>query len=343
MVGALVLALAAAVGARAEEVGRPVVLSSHATPGARFMGIRFHGALALAPRVVDGITLGGLSGLAWDEDEGLLYAVSDRGSIFHLRPRIEDGTLVGVEAVAAHRLRDQRGRALRGRAADAEALAMRDPPNGKRGDSRLVVSYEGFPRVTEHFPDGRYRGVRPLPAHLGHPGAYASGNQALEAMTMHPRMGTLVAPERPLAGESADVVPITSLAGEEWTYRLFPYANASLVDMATLADGSLLTLERAYGPLYFPLVISLRHVAWPFDAKPLRVDTYAVLDSSRGFDIDNFEGVALHRDNHVFLVSDDNFHPLQRTLLVYLELVQAGAVESIFDVPDGFDAETAEH
>jgi hypothetical protein len=34
---------------------------------------------------------------------------------------------------------------------------------------------------------------------------------------------------------------------------------------------------------------------------------------------DNFEGIAVapaHRGLHVLLVSDDNFHPLQRTLLL---------------------------
>jgi hypothetical protein len=42
--------------------------------------------------------------------------------------------------------------------------------------------------------------------------------------------------------------------------------------------------------------------------------------------LDNFEGVAVHLapdgTTRITLVSDDNFHPLQRTLIVQFELVK---------------------
>ena len=37
--------------------------------------------------------------------------------------------------------------------------------------------------------------------------------------------------------------------------------------------------------------------------------------------IDNFEGLTLHRDDRLFVVSDDNCSPLQNTFLVYIEVL----------------------
>jgi hypothetical protein len=45
------------------------------------------------------------------------------------------------------------------------------------------------------------------------------------------------------------------------------------------------------------------------------------LDSGKGHQIDNFEGLARHRGNRFFLVSDDNDLFLQRSLLMYFELL----------------------
>ena len=47
----------------------------------------------------------------------------------------------------------------------------------------------------------------------------------------------------------------------------------------------------------------------------------ATLDSDHGLQIDNFEGLARHQSNRFFMVSDDNSVFIQRTLLVYFELL----------------------
>ena len=75
--------------------------------------------------------------------------------------------------------------------------------------------------------------------------------------------------------------------------------------------------------MYVPIVIALRRTELARGARdsPLAVETLAVLDSSLGWSVDNFEGLARHRGRRLFLVSDDNFNELQRTLLVYLEIL----------------------
>ena len=74
-------------------VSQPYRLSPHVAPGETTMGIRLLGSVELTPISVAGLPLGGLSGIAWDEDESRLYALSDRGSLFHLRPTFDNDTL----------------------------------------------------------------------------------------------------------------------------------------------------------------------------------------------------------------------------------------------------------
>jgi hypothetical protein len=295
-------------------------------PGETHMGIRLLGSVVLARTSVDGRTLGGLSGLAWDEDESRLYALSDNGALFHFRPRFEDGHLAGVDALAAFPLRDHEGRVLQGRRADAEGLVVQRASNGKTGDSVLAVSFERHPRILRFEPDGRFVDSPRLPAELRDASRYAHPNKALETLTWLPDTGFVTGPERPLIGAGDGLIELFAMDGRHWRYPLATTPNASLVDMEALPDGSLLALERGHGLLFLPLVITLRHTS--IDTEPpgalLPVTTLAVLDTSQGWSIDNFEGLTRHRGQSFFMVSDDNFNELQMTLLVYFSLVSTG-------------------
>ncbi len=59
----------------------------------------------------------------------------------------------------------------------------------------------------------------------------------------------------------------------------------------------------------------------PADLGSYTAETVATLDSYQGLHIDNFEGLARHHGNRFFMVSDDNDVFVQRTLLVYFELL----------------------
>ncbi len=303
-------------------VSQPYRLSPHVAPGETTMGIRLLGSVELTPTSIAGLSLGGLSSLAWDQDESRLYALSDRGKLFHLRPSFDNGTLVRVEALTAFALRDRRGRVLQGRHADAEGLVLQRASNGKTGDSLLAVSFERHPRIVRFRPDGRYVDQLELPADLHDASHYADPNKALEALTWLPGLGFLTAPERPLAGTGDGTVSLFALDGRRWRYPLLATPNASLVDMQALPDGSLLTLERGHGLMFLPMVIALRHTRVTADnaGQRLPVSTIAILDSSQGWSVDNFEGLSRHQGVKFFMVSDDNFNALQKTLLVYFEL-----------------------
>ena len=324
---AAALLLGAATSARpGTGISEPYRLSPFIAPGQTHMGVRLLGSVALSVRDVDGLALGGLSALAWDQDESRLYALSDRGAVFHLRPHFEGGRLASVAALAAFALRDRENRPLQGPLADAEALVVQGANNGRSGDSVLVVAFERQPRILRFSPDGHFLDTIELPTRWRDSSRYAHPNKALEALTWLPGVGFLSGPERPLKGAEEGVVELFALDGRHWRYPLAPTPAASLVAMEALPDGSLLVLERGHGLMFLPIVIALRHTR--LDTRKagglLPVTTLAVLDSSQGWSVDNFEGLARHRGLEFFMVSDDNFNDLQRTLLVYFGLTNIG-------------------
>lgn len=316
-------------------VSQPYRLSPHVAPGETYGAIRLLGTVVLDAARIDGLVLGGLSGLAWDEDDARLYALSDVGTLFELRPRFEDGRLAGVEALAAHRLLDGQGRPLERPRNDAEGLVVQNADNGRPGDSVLVVSFERYPRIRRFRPDGHAVDDVPLPEPLRHTERYESPNKALESLAWMPGRGFLTAPERPMAGDEEGMVRLFSVSsGASWGYPLASTPNASLVDLEALPDGTLLCLERGHGLLFLPMITTLRRarIDWSTPGSMAEVATLATLDTSEGFSVDNFEGLTRYHGLEFFMVSDDNFNDLQKTLLVHF------ALAALADTPAGGNA-----
>lgn len=325
---ALILGLPTSACAIREFDATPISLADRVGPGDAYAGIRLLGALRLSDAQIDGLRLCGLSGLAWDEDASLLYAISDQGRLFHLRPEFDGhGYLSRIRPVAAYPLRNAAGAPLRAPFDDAEGLAIRNGENGIPGDAELLVSFEVKPRVARYNPKGEWRGEEPLPAPLRDIRNYRDNNQALESVTLHPRWGVLVGTEAPLRADPAGQVRIFTRQSPFWNYPLGNAPGSALVAMEALADGSLLTLERAFVAPLRPLIISLRRTE-PLPAPGtnqtlLKVADLAVFDSGQGWLLDNFEGLTYYRDRRFFIVSDDNCNAWQATLLVYFELQSA--------------------
>jgi len=301
---------------------RVVPISGTVDAGDRFMGVRLLGMLELTG-IADGPDPAGLSGLAWDEDEGLLYAISDLGRIWRLQPRFESDRLVDAEVVGSAPFLDPDGQPLQGSEADAEGVVARLHTNGVRGDTRLLVSFEQRPRVEVYKPDGTWIESLELPGKLRSPAAYRARNKALEAIAMLPGSADpLLMPETPLRGEDDDFVQL--FHGEQPTrnYPLHPSPGSSITAMEMFPDGRLLVLERAFVSPLLPFSSTLSWVD-PRQGgnRPLDPDVVVHFNTADGWRIDNFEGLSRHRGQRIFLVSDDNNRSPQRTLLLYLELV----------------------
>ncbi|MBI3896826.1 MAG: esterase-like activity of phytase family protein [Gammaproteobacteria bacterium] len=297
---------------------KPVPLADNIAVGDIVQRIRFLGMLVIPNATVGGQRMGQLSDIAWDEATGVLYAVSDKGSLFHLQPTIRDNMLTDVQLLQAVPLRElATDKPLKGKRADAEGM---DIVHRADGQTELIISFERYPRIMRYQPDGHPIGEYQLPPPLSNPKNYQDENAMLESVCSDTRYGVLTMPEEPLEREAAGYNRLYSLSGRSWRYP--SEDNNNVVSLACLNNNQVLVLERDFGRLWNFRTTLKRITLAPYtEDAPLRPETLVTLDTVKGFQIDNFEGITHHRGKRFFLVSDDNDFFLERTLLLYIELI----------------------
>jgi hypothetical protein len=262
-----------------------------------------------------------LSALAWDDDDGILHALSDKGGLFHLQPLFEGDILTGVRLLQSLPLRELGSdKPLLGWRIDAESLDIVNGRNGRRGDAELVIGTERVPQILRFRTDGYAIGRHSLPAPADKAESYSGPNKMLEAMCADSALGVLAMPEVPLKNEREGYTRIFSMAGPSWFYPVAP--GDRITAMECLGRGQVLVLQQNYQNPFGQVVVTLRRAKLTPDsaAQPLEPETLVTLDSNKGFLIDNFEGLTRHRGNRFFMVSDNNDLFVQRTLLMYFEL-----------------------
>lgn len=329
-IAALLLATACAVAARQAPAApplrsveaEPAPLAENVDIGDVVGKIRFLGMLVIPHTTVNGLRLSQLSDIAWDDRAEVLYAISDKGILFHLHPIIQNDALVDVELSRAVPLRDLKTEEpLEDREADAEGLDILPRGGDRSQETELIVSFERYPRIMRYHTDGYAVGQYKLPAALADIKAYRSSNRMLEATCMHPRHGILTVPELPLQTETPGYNRIYNLTGKSWRYPIDD--GDRIVSLACLDNGDVLVLEGTFGTRFWRSHTTIKRVRLPDEPgnQPLRPETLVTLEPTKGYQIDNFEGIAHHKGNRFFLVSDDNDFFLQRTLLLYFELI----------------------
>lgn len=277
--------------------------------------------LELSAREHNGLRFVELSDLAWDEDDRVLYAVSNKGALFWLKPVFRDGRLVDVLLLKAVPLRELRtNRVVSGGRVDAEGMDIMRGHNGRKGDAELLISFERFPRIIRYRPDGYALQEYTLPAPLQDPKAYQDRNKALEAVGISAAHGIVTVPEFPLRAAPRDENRIYNLSGRSWRYPVA--ANSGVVSIKAFGSTGLIVLERDYKSWLGRTLITLKKIdALPASPEALpKVDTLAVIGNDAGFSADNFEGLSLHRGKRFFMISDDNDLFFQRTQLIYFEV-----------------------
>jgi hypothetical protein len=240
-----------------------------------------------------------------------LVAVTDQGELLWLRPEFADGRLRDVNFLARYPLRDRHGVSLRGRARDAEGLALLSEDDGA---SALAISFEQYPRVERYALDGHWLGSITMPEALLRAARAQSDNRGIEALARLPD-GRLVAGLEYAESSRSALLRLWTSDGLRWTFPARARGGA-MVALDTLPDGSLLALERRYLSPLAPLIISIHRLV-PGAGHPT-VEAVAQFSSARGWPVDNFEGLAVLDEREFLIVSDDNANPLQHTLLVHL-------------------------
>lgn len=281
------------------------------------------GALKLQNVVaLSGGGIGGLSGLWVSPDSTRFAAVADdghslTGRLIHDR----DGRLIGAADFKRAPLLPPEIARNGKRDNDAEELA-RLPGGG------WLVSFERNHRLLR-FGEG-FAADGPPAAFPAPPGlADAPSNGGVEALAVWPDGGVL-ALEEGEGGAAATrgwFAPTLPAGPDDW--RAFAYRAAAdhrPSGAAPLPTGDALALERRASLLsgFSVRLVLLRRAAFAAAKPGAMIEGEELARFSPPGVSDNFEGVAAvpraDGDIDVYLLSDDNFSPLQNTLLVHLTL-----------------------
>ncbi len=287
--------------------------------------LRWRGGLALSAREAPGF--GGWSALRASEDGKRLWAISDQGAWLTASLRYDSrGHLSGIGDGRLGALRGEDGKPLRAkRDDDAESLA-------RLPDGSWLVGFEQRHRILR-YPSGEEPaggGLAGVPMPVTPPPGLerAPSNGGLEAM-VPTADGKLVLIGEELSDAPGTVVGWTGrwtdAGARDWaTFRYVPATGGFRpTAIATLPGGGFVVLERAYGLLQGVRIRVVRLRADQVVAGATVVgEELARLASPNA--VDNFEAVATGRgargETLLWLLSDDNFSPLQRTLLLMFEL-----------------------
>ena len=257
----------------------------------------------------DDARFGGLSGLVVSDDGARLISVTDTGWWFEARLIYDaDGRLQALAEPTMMRLLNESGQPLSGkRVSDSESLA-------RAPDGSLYVSFERHHRALRYAAPGDAAHPVDLPI----PGlANIRNNGGLEAIEFLADGRLLMLTEDHfiadgrLAGWLIDGRSVSALS-----YPGNGYFKPT--GLTRLATGQMLVLERGYtaigGPKARLMIIDPPAGAGPIDALT------EVARLQPPIQVDNFEGVAARvtdgRETLLYLISDDNFNGLQRTLLL---------------------------
>lgn len=277
-------------------VAEPVPLDPADPSLTRLGNFAFAGGLRLTSEQTS--RLHGLSDLKVLPD-GRFLSESDEGDLLQARLRFDaQGRLAGVDQAILKPLLGEDGKPLQGKAmADAEGLA-------RLPDGDMLISFERQHRIWR-YPAA---GGPPQPAPM--PDVAMPENDGMEALAALPS----VAPDAYVVGVEEQ--------SHSWVCRLSTSCargydlprpdGAGVVAVAPLGDGRIAWLFRDWDPLsgsHITLIV--------LDAAGKELDR---LKLERPLTVDNFEGLAAvpGRGGRVrfYLISDDNFSPAQRTLLL---------------------------
>jgi hypothetical protein len=272
---------------------------------------------------------GGYSALIVDASGDSLLAVSDAGTWLRADIAHDGRKLKGLANATIGPILGRDGKPLAAeRDRDSEGLALLQ---GDTRDGTALVSFERNHRILRYpFTPERFgppQGALTLPADARR----MSLNRGIEAL----------APIRGGKLKGATVAFAERLLDKNGNYRGWliggpaPGAIAikdlggfDITDAAPLPDGGIVLLERRFR-YSEGIKMRIRRIAAK-ELKPGALITGDILLEARDdLNIDNMEAISAHRSKSgetiLTLMSDDNFSPLQRTLLMQFALVEGKA------------------
>jgi hypothetical protein len=263
---------------------------------------------------------GGWSDLHVSPDGKSLTSISDEGA--WLTATIDydgEANLAGLSNARIGQLKGLDGQLIATKAeADAEAMA-------RLPDGSWLVAFERNHRIW------RYQTLTSVPTLFEGPSDIGRqpANGGIEAMTALSD-GTVIAISEEYSLQPDTVVGWigTPVAGGRYQWKSFSYATIPdfrPTAIAQMPDGSYAMLERA-----FDVARGVRVRVMRFDAAQLvaggKVQAEELARLASPYAVDNLEGLAATKgargETLLWLISDDNFNPLQRNILLLFELAK---------------------
>jgi hypothetical protein len=271
----------------------------------------------------DSKTSGGFSALWVSPDCESLITISDysqfskRGDLnrsgwFEARILYDEvGNLSGVSYLRSGQLTGLDGKTVPGA---VEAMAW--------DGQGFLIAFDDRGQIYRYAgssPTGDVFANKPVVAYEGK--NLAVGNAGLESLAVLPDGRIFALWEKDEWSDEAVAWLISEQQTQSFTYE----AEANPGGATTLADGSLLVLERQFYSIFSGIQVRLVQVSQEALGGPAAVLKGKVLFDITSMSLDNFEGVsACRKDNRqiVFAISDNNgdWNDSQATLLIMIEL-----------------------
>ncbi|HVV93329.1 MAG TPA: esterase-like activity of phytase family protein [Hyphomicrobiales bacterium] len=299
---------------------RPIAAFDPAAPSrTRFGALVYRGGLVLSSPAYG---FGGWSGLRLSADGRHLLSVSDHGHWLAADVTYDGTRPSGLANAAMAPLREANGEPFPPRERDTESLEV-------EGTSAWIGA-EGTNRIW------RFDLARGIAGATGHPIAvppemrrgvpFNGGYEALARVPAgQPHAGALVVVTEEQLDEAGNHVAWLLDDAGAHRFAVKMRDGYAVSDMSFLPGGDLVILERRYRPP-LSLRMRVRLIAWR-DVQPGRtVDGEVLIEASLAQEIDNMEGISAFRAQDgttvLTLISDDNFNPLERTLLLQFALAE---------------------
>lgn len=327
LVVALALGLGALVSAAAD--AEPIAVRSARIPlypvrpqDVRAGALTYRGGLVLSS---NDERFGGWSDLAVNADGSQILAISDKGK--WLKARLvynANGFLINVSEAQIAAMLDLEGKPVGSGSQDSEGLSL-ERPNDLNGP--VVVSFENLVRLWR-YDLARGFEARPTTVPVGNWVKRLRGNRQLEAVTVW-KPDALVAFGETRVNPSGDILgALEAYPGDTRPHTrplsVVPHDPFAITGVANAADGGLYLLERRFS-LAGGIGMEIRHIAPGDIHEGARLDGEVIANLSyQDANIDNMEGLAVRPGPNgstlLYVISDDNFLPFQRTLLLMFEL-----------------------
>ena len=285
----------------------------------RFGALEFRSGLILTSSFKG---FGGLSAIRLGADGKSFTALSDKGDWFTGTIAYNGKLMTGLADVKSAPMLGDDGKPIQARGwFDSESLAF----DG-------TIAYVGLERVNRILRfDFSKGGILARSEVVTAPPAIARlpYNKGLEALAFVPKglplAGTLIALSERGLDKSGNLLGFLIGGPDPGQFTVRRSADFDISDCALLPSGDLLLLERKFS-LAAGLGIRIRRIALASLKPGAVVDGPALFEADLGKEIDNMEGLDVHRDADgdlvLTMISDDNFSMLQRTLLLQFRLAE---------------------